>query len=271
MTDLQGIAEQISDQIRNKKIILFVGSGVSMNLKLPSWSQLIDRLAAELDYDPGVFGLLGNAWTLAEYYSHKKKMAELRSWMDRTWHDSSIDITKSRVHELIVELNFPLIYTTNYDRWIEKAYEAFKCPYAKIADVEDLAKAQEGVTQIIKLHGDFDSSDDSIVLTESSYFERLSFEAPLDIRLRADVLGKAILFVGYSLSDVNIRYLIYRLHKLWQSYNHRGRPPSYILLSKPNPVEEAILKERKITPIVLDHDDPGEALTALLQKIRDIS
>ena len=43
------------------------------------------------------------------------------------------------------------------------------------------------------------SDDSSIVLTESSYFERLEFNSPLDIKLRSDMLGKTILYIGYSL------------------------------------------------------------------------
>lgn len=40
--------------------------------------------------------------------------------------------------------------------------------------------APEGVTQIVKLHGDFDD-EYAIVLTESSHFDRLGFDSPLDL------------------------------------------------------------------------------------------
>ena len=66
-------------------------------------------------------------------------------------------------------------------------------------------------TQIIKFHGDFDD-DSSLVLTESSFFIALDFESPLDIKLRSDSLEKSLLFIGYSLSDINIRYMLYKLH-----------------------------------------------------------
>ena len=105
------------------------------------------------------------------------------------------------------------------------------------------------MTQIVKFHGDT-ISDDSIVLTESSYFDRLDFESPLDIKLRSDMLGKSLLFVGYSLSDINIRLLIYKLDKLWKNNNTGKRPNSYIFLPTPNPIQEKILVRRGITPIV---------------------
>lgn len=75
----------------------------------------------------------------------------------------------------------------------------------KISSVSDIAKIDNNKTQIIKFHGDFDD-DSSIVLDETSYFQRLEFETPLDIKFRSDVLGKSVLFIGYSLSDINIRY-----------------------------------------------------------------
>ena len=42
---------------RSGKLMLFVGAGVSANLGLPSWGQLISQIAQELGYDPAVFGV----------------------------------------------------------------------------------------------------------------------------------------------------------------------------------------------------------------------
>jgi len=117
------------------------------------------------------------------------------------------------------------------------------------------------------LHGDLDD-DTSLVLTETSYFERLAFESPLDIKLRSDTLGKSILFIGYSLSDINIRYLLYKLHRLWSESEYAPvRPKSYIFLTRPNPIQEAILEERGITPVVSEIDDQGAGLTAFVEKL----
>ncbi|MDA7108033.1 hypothetical protein PJ022_24255 [Escherichia coli] len=35
-----------------------------------------------------------------------------------------------------------------------------------------------------------------MVLDETSNFQRLEFETPLDIKFRSDVLGKSVLFIG---------------------------------------------------------------------------
>jgi hypothetical protein len=208
---------------------------------------------------------LGNYYALAEFYiATRGRIGPLRSWLDREWHPDSTDVSQSQVHQLILQLGFPLIYTTNYDRWLERAHEEAGLPYAKVAGIGDIAMARPGVTQIVKFHGDPDD-DASMVLSESSYFERMSFEGPLDIKFRSDSLARPILFIGYSLSDLNIRYLLWRLHKLWDaSPDARSRPMSYLFLSRPNAVDELILRTRGVEPIVATTSDAGEGLVAFL-------
>ncbi len=261
--------ESLKDAYRSNRLILFVGAGVSANLGLPPWKQLIEEVAVQLDYDPDVFNTYGNFLALAEYYRIKKgNIGALRSWMDREWH-KDIDITASEIHRLIVQGRFSAIYTTNYDRWLEYAHDAYQREYIKISNASDLAKAQDNIRQIIKFHGDFDD-DSSIVLGETSYYERLQFETPLDIKLRADTLSKAVLFIGYSLSDTNIRLLFHKLSKMWSKYEPSGvRPISYVFSHMPNPVQEEILSQWGIRMISSDHDDPGHALTCFLKELVD--
>lgn len=261
--------------VRKKRVILFVGAGVSCNLsdKLPTWSGLIGEMAKRLGFDEQIFKLLGDYSALAEYYHIKHgSFGDLRSELDVAWHGGSanIDIGQSEIHNLIVKLDLPIIYTTNYDRWLEKSFQYHEKKFVKIAGLRDfpnIPNTVDGVSQIVKFHGDFDD-DSSLVLTESSYFERLSFESPLDIKFRADTLGRPVLFIGYSMSDINIRYLIYRLNKIWESaLGMVKQPPSYMFLANPNPVAEAILENRGICPFVSASDDPKEGLTHFLNQL----
>lgn len=262
--------QSLLDALRNRDAILFVGAGVSMNVGLPSWRKLVGEIATRVGYDPDIFSQLGDHLTLAEYYVLLHgSLGKLRSWMDTEWHsgDQRKAVEDSEIHRMLVGLPFNIIYTTNYDRYIEWACEAQGREYTKITNVGDLVHIEDQKLQIIKFHGDFED-DQSIVLTESSYFERLGFESPLDIKLRADVLGKTILFVGYSLSDINMRLLFYKLHKLWESSPYaNARPNSYIFLTRPNPVQEAVLKSRGIEPIISPTDDPRQGLTTFLSEL----
>ncbi|EKM95447.1 sir2 domain-containing protein [Stutzerimonas degradans] len=194
-------------------------------------------------------------------------MGPLRSWMDREWHKPDIDISQSEIHRLITLGRFSRIYTTNYDRWLEIAHDHFGVPYDKVASVADLVSAADGRRQIVKFHGDFDD-DASIVLDETSYFQRLNYDSPLDIKLSNDVLGNSVLFIGYSLSDINIRLLFYRLTEMWnRSAISSARPKSYVFTNRPNPVAQEVLGHWGIDMIVSEEDDPKKALTDFLQQL----
>jgi hypothetical protein len=189
--------------------------------------------------------------------------------MDRSWSLPDEALRNSRVHDLICRLDFPIIYTTNFDRNLERAFEMRDKDFVKLVNAKDIARIRDGVTQIVKFHGDFDD-DQSIVIAETDYLDRLSFESPLDIKFRSDSLGKTILFVGYSLSDLNIRFLLHRLWKTWRASGfERDRPPSYVFMIQQNPIEETVLRQWGIRVIADQAGDPDHALEKFLSSLAE--
>lgn len=260
--------DRLKESIKQRKVILFVGAGVSRNIGLPLFSNLIDQVADKLGYTPAVFKTLSNYQSLVEYYQIKNNgIKDLCESMDKQWHEKGVEVfNTTSIYKNIVELDFPFIYTTNYDNWLERAFDYYQKPYIKIVGVQDFLEINNKDTQIIKFHGDF-SDDSTIVLTESSYFERLDFSSPLDIKFQSDGIGMSILYIGYSLDDINMRLLLYKLSKIWEK-NKEIRPASYIFLTRPNEVEQKILESRGVYPIVSEIDDSGKGLTDFLEKLR---
>jgi hypothetical protein len=96
----------------------------------------------------------------------------------------------------------------------------------------------------------------------------LGFEGPLDMKLRSDILGKSILFIGYSLKDIDMRYLLFKLNKLWEGYsNDSVRPKSYIFTLSHNPIQREVLERRCVETIVADTENPQLALEEFLTAI----
>jgi SIR2-like domain len=262
----------LAREIRDRRVILFVGAGLSRPLGLPSWGELIEHMAKELDFDPALLvGPNADYMQVAEFYKLKKgSIGDLRSWMDKSWNVSDEILLASKVHRQIVDLGFPLIYTTNYDNNLERAFCLRGQTVSKIASVIDIADAKPSHTQVVKFHGDF-SDDNSLVVTESDYFERLEFESPLDLKLRSDVLGRTILFVGYSLKDLNLRLLLYKLKRTWDGSAYaKKRPRSFIFLVRPDVVQEEVLESRGVSPIVSDTLNPDEALPEFFERLLDM-
>jgi len=258
------IPAELGRAVAEKRAILFAGAGLSMAVGLPSWAKLIDHMMKELkierreDHDY-------THHTLAEYYQLKLgSIGPLRSWMDREWKVTDGTLKDSIIHKLLIELDFPIICTTNYDRNLEAALELYGRKYVKISNERDMARIGSDATQIVKFHGDFED-DASLVITETDYFNRLSFDTPLDIKLLSDALGRTVLFVGYSMSDMNIRLL---LHRLWLSWRRSGyqkdRPRSFVFMSRRDPVQESVLAQWGITALWGESGDPQKALTAFL-------
>jgi NAD-dependent SIR2 family protein deacetylase len=255
--------------IKQKKLIPFVGAGLSMNLGLPSFSQLIDKIAEELGYDPAVFKLNGNNLQLAEYYvAVKGAIGPLRSILDRSFDPTEEQIKTSVAHTTLAQMNLPVIYTTNYDNIIEKSFELLHKPVCTITNIDDISSAPDNATQIVKFHGTF-TDDESLVLTESNYFERLSFESAMDIKLRADMLGKCLLFIGYSLDDVNVRYMLYKLFKLRQQVKNsrtRSLPSAYLTTFGTGEIQKTLLAQWNVTIIELDPINKQESIEHFLKE-----
>jgi len=265
------LPQNLIDAAKNQKLIPFIGAGFSFPLNLPSWSSLIAEIASDLGYDPEILNVYGDFLQIAEYmYIQNNGIGSFQSKLDRKFNNSSIDVSKSVTHMLLTDLKAKKIYTTNWDHWIEEAFIFKKLKIDRIIGADDLIKSNSDATQIIKFHGDLSSRGNDIVFTETSYFERLSFESPLDISLRSDMLSNTILFLGYSLSDFNVRYMLFKLNKLLKSQiTTTTRPPTaYIALVSKNPILESILKNsRNIEVIYLDPKNPNQSLIDLLNEL----
>jgi SIR2-like domain len=263
--------DDLARAIAERRAILFAGAGLSIPLGLPSWQELIERMCQELNFDPDSVTGPDGYRALAEFYRLEHGSVELlQRCMDLEWNSLRSRVSNSLAHKLIVTLDFRTIYTTNYDRSIEAAFDVCGGHYAKIANAGDLARADPGKTHIIKFHGDFEDMA-SLVITETDFLDRLRFDSALDIKLRADALDKMVLFIGYSMSDMNIRLLLHHLWRTWQKSGYiQDRPKSYVFMPHQNRLQARVLKQWGVVALTSPNGDAEEATTRFLQDLNSL-
>ena len=227
--------------------MLFVGAGISNSVSLPTWSDLIEQLGNELGYDTEIFECYGDYLLLAEYYKLCKGDTNLFNKLKEHLNVSDDKIKNSTIYQLIKKLNVPVIYTTNYDDTIERYYKMQSEALNVVESLEELRLADCSKTRLMKYHGTI-KNDKSIVLSESQYFERMDFSSFLDKQLQKDWKDYSILYLGYSMSDINIKLLLYRLNK-----ESGGKDiQSYIFTTKPNDIQDRVFENNNIIAI---HND----------------
>ena len=209
---------------------VFIGAGLSIDAKLPSWNELVEPLAKELDI-PMVGIPLER---VLEYIcgESKSKYSMLIYSLKR-----SIQKAKpAEVHYLISKLGVGRIWTTNYDDLIEKAFQEGNYDLEVVTNDQQLNNVDLSKPQLIKMHGSLSKISDNyddIVLLESQYENYEESRKDIYNLLKNDISNKSFLFFGVSFNDINMR-------RIWASiwnYKKAGHP-SFLFTVPPKQEDE---------------------------------
>lgn len=257
-------------------IIPFVGAGASMSVRWksdsgdktgPSWSDMVAQAAKLLGYsEPELLRMRGTDLQILEYFRIKKNnFAPLTNWMVKYMDAPDSAIASSSVHTAIAQLNqCNILYTTNYDDFLERALRASGRAVQVIATESDMG-FNASACQVIKFHGDFNNPDE-MVLSEQQYYRRMKLESPMDLKLRSDLFGRAVLFVGYSFRDMNITYLFQNVNEVFKELpsSFSGKR-AYIIVNNPSDFENRLFHARNIEVIPTYGDDRAAATSQILE------
>ncbi|CAM4074297.1 SIR2 family protein [Corallococcus exiguus] len=263
------------------RLIPFLGAGFSAPLRLPTWSGLMRWMGGNLGFDPPeLFEVHGNAQQLAGYFEleHPERLMGFIQEMRERFHHRDVDKQRrtSIQHQALAGCDFRTLYTTNFEHHIERALRDRnkKRKVLTLTRLEDFMKPVDPTAcSVIKFHGDL-AHPETIVLTESQFFDRHRLEAAPDQRLRSDLLGNVFLFVGYSFSDPNIRYIWHRMDRL-RKESRKGTGASstsaplksYWVTFGAGRVQPRLLEEWNIDVIELDASDKSASVAELLNQL----
>lgn len=252
------LISEIIEGIFDFKVIPFFGSGMSARFGIKTWGELIDELKKELD------STTDNYLDIAQEYEDKFGREILIQKIFSETGNVEFKDEDLGVHYEILAMNPPIIYTTNWDTAIENASERISRKYYKISSLKDISEAPHYSNVIVKFHGDF-TNPENIVFTRKDYQNRMAIQHPFDILFRAHILGKKVLFLGYSFSDENIDFIFSKHQEL---YGTDLLPKSYIISFK-DKFNESRAKElatKNIETIVLESTQHLEELIRELNK-----
>lgn len=260
------LVDELQGVYRTGGLLPFVGAGLSMSISWstdsgseqrgPSWRELVDQAAIQLGFTtPDLLRVRGEDLQILEYFRERNggRLAPLSNWMVREFNAPDAVLQESPIIQALAGLKLcSTFYTTNFDDYLERGLSLCGRDVATVAtelEVRSLLaeRAKDpSVCEVVKFHGDLNHPDEMVV-TESDYRKRLSLATLMDDRLKSDLLGRAVLFIGYSFRDWNVSYLFHLIEQLHgplpgAASGHRG----YITVADPSDFEVRLFRRRQI-------------------------
>jgi hypothetical protein len=262
------IPAALTDAIKSKNVVLFVGAGFSHNSihpkekKAPLGNELANLISTKFlggRYEGYPLTFVSDlAISETGLYSVQAYIAEIFQ-----------DFSPNEKQTQYASLPWKAIFTTNYDYLIERSYEKNTKPIQDLSKVFRNTPEQQifktaNTVPYYKLHGCLSYINDAalpLILSADQYITHKLNRERLFSKLLELAMDYPILFVGYSIQDPNIRSILKEIEGLKD-----GRPRSYMV--RPGLQEEEIRfwESKKITAIDIGHED---LIDRLLQRISE--
>ncbi|CEQ05954.1 SIR2 family protein [Paraclostridium sordellii] len=254
---------------------LFVGSGLTRRyLGLESWYGLLNKFATEVKNNDFAFELYTDeAENIGYEQGQYQKIAELiEKDFNKLWYtderykknreiyrdevkvnktspfkieianyiknSGKIDLEKYEkeieLFKQISEKSISGAITTNYDTFLEDCFEGYE---KYIGQEELLFSPIQGSGEIYKIHGCCDKPK-SIIINEEDYKNFDEKNAYLAAKILTMFLEHPIIFIGYSISDINIQNILKAIIKCLSQKNLEKLKDRLIFIEWTNGKEE---------------------------------
>ena len=222
--------ESLVEEIASKRVIIFIGAGVSASAKkvsfdstgvesieyMPTWNNLLLGAAENLiRHDQETYTLSqelvekGRLLDAAEVIFSNVSPAESSRYLNSKLAQPGFE--PSELHQHIQAINAKVVITTNYDQLYERQCGALEAGqgYAvrKYDDRDLLDQVRSKNNVIIKAHGCASYVGD-IIITRSDYFKIKSNHSQFYNVLNGLLTVNTVLFLGCSMNDPDIQLVL---------------------------------------------------------------
>ncbi len=212
------------------RLVIFAGSGISVESGLPLWGELVKGMKENLSFIPAN---LDDPLKVAQILYNEKGEKEYYDIVRNLLFKNSTN-KPNPLHQILFSLNPQHIVTTNYDTFLEEVVTNNGLDFSLVAKDEDLPYGKFK-NLLIKYHGDFQNHN--VILKETDYLE-FSIKNPLkEVFVKSLFSNKVVLFIGYSFSDINLRILNQEIRHILKKHHQRT-----YLISTSSPLSLSELK-----------------------------
>ena len=194
--------DDLSYALQKEKLVIFVGAGVSKNSGLPSWGQIVQAFAKEIDYPMEGRLATEEYIRIPQYYYSMDESEGHSAYYSLLSSMIPTDCQPNLLDYLIVTLRPKHIVTTNFDTLLDQIAR----DYQIVREDRDLLT---GISAhyLLKLHGDI-RQPEKMVFKEDDYLQYSETHRLMETFLKYLLIGHVFLFVGYSLNDYNLKTFV---------------------------------------------------------------
>lgn len=250
-----------STAIMNNDAAIFAGAGLSKSAGFVDWNQLINPFASEIGLDSNKENDLTQ---IAQYYVNEN-LGNRSEINERILNAFSPLTSVPENIKILSRLPIETFWTTNYDSLLETGLGQNN----KLVDIKNSPQKlnhnlHHRDATVYKMHGDAHDPVDAVLIKDDyeSYENKYGLFRTF---LKADLLSKTFLFIGFSFDDPNLQYVLaqIRLSFLNDSRTH------YCFLkeiTKQNNEKEEDFNYRRIKQNLKIHDLSRYGIKTILLK-----
>ncbi|MDM5251014.1 SIR2 family protein [Lysinibacillus sp. G4S2] len=240
-------------EIAHKRVVFFLGSGISANSEATSPTTQIKNPLTWGDFIKGVKALVPEDKPAMKYIDsmiqkedYLKALQAIKNNCDSGQYNDFLrqnfdepHFSPNKIHDYIKDINCKIVVTTNFDKIYEQCCGSQGYPVVNYYDpisklISNLRSSQN---LIIKAHGTIDDVN-NIIFTDNEFFMARRENIDFYNVLKALFLTHTVVFLGYSLNDPDINLQLELTNRTKVESN-----PHYIFMSKG--VDEELKKQWK--------------------------
>jgi len=243
------IPHSLQTAILNKRVLLFIGAGISKQVGLPLWNEIVIKTLRNPSVNGGehYIGAIEND-VITPLEALDKIKDKSKKEIYSTFEAETSQKINSDLYGLLKRISGKMV-TTNYDKLIEHNCHI---PVISPSSAYSLQKLDASNEFLLKVHGDCNEIDNAVIFTsdyESLYAEHGGLAK---FQLEKMVSVHTCLFLGFSMTDNFVSNLFDRLGDMY-----KGLGPDHFAIST-NQIHHKFVKTITISsyselPEIIEH------------------